>query len=127
MRSVVAEAEGGGRAAVQAATTTEERRGRDGGAVRRDASTHQEVQLEEERQDASTGAHQALGAVMADDDDTLHGCRKQRSSTHWQRRGETRAAEHTAQAEERGETRLASTAAEYPGRGSATAASVRWR
>ncbi|KAL1294891.1 hypothetical protein AAHE18_19G172000 [Arachis hypogaea] len=67
---------------------------RDGGGARR-----------EHWQDASSGAHQALGAVMADDDDKLHGCRKHGSSTYRRRHGETRASEHTTQSEERGERR----------------------
>ncbi|KAL4372223.1 hypothetical protein AHAS_Ahas06G0244300 [Arachis hypogaea] len=72
------------------------KRGGGGTEAQLAASTHQEAQLQEERQDAKSGAHQALGAVMAEDDDTLHGCRKHSSSTHRWRRGETRAAEHTA-------------------------------
>ncbi|QHO52926.1 uncharacterized protein DS421_2g43380 [Arachis hypogaea] len=68
MLTVVAAAESS--SAVQAATPAEERRGRDGGAARRDASIHQEARLQEARQDASSGPHPALGAVMEDEQNT---------------------------------------------------------
>ncbi|XP_020973585.1 uncharacterized protein LOC110269912 [Arachis ipaensis] len=88
MLTVVAAAESS--SAVQAPTPSEERRGRDGSAARRDASTHQEAQLQEERQDASSGAHQALGAVMGDEQNT-----RQREQDLWRRAREGQRAEET--------------------------------
>ncbi|XP_020979181.1 uncharacterized protein LOC110271880 [Arachis ipaensis] len=96
-------------------------------AQRGKASTHQEAQLQEERQDASSGAHQAFGAVMADDDDTLHSCRKCSSSTHRRRaaRRERPSTQHRRRRGARRDSRAHDS--ENPARGVATAASVRWR